>query len=265
MNKLLSSIAAGVAALIVSLSGHATIVGYYLSGASGNPSAAITANGFTPLALTGLSAAELDGIDVLWILNGSNGAPDSEVMDNVASVTAFVEAGHVLSFHDRNVNQGTSAARYVPGAAGVTFVNEFGTNIDVLDSGVVVTSGPHGEINDTNLDGGNFSNHGYATLDSLPAGALAILSTGVATEIVDFFFPLGDGGVYYSTIPLDFYLSGAGNNPPADIFRNIYASNEALFQATAVNEAPEPGSLALLGIALFGVAVSAGRRLTRNA
>lgn len=259
MRKLfLAVLAAG--SMLASAAANALVFGYFLTpGTTGSPANAITAAGHTPQLLAGLSAGDLAGIDVLWILNGINGDPGTEVTGNVTTIGDFVTAGGVLSFHDRNVNQGISAARYIPGAAGTTFVNDFSAEIDVLTVNTV-TNGPAGAIGNTTLDGGNFSNHGYATLASLPAGAVAVLSNGNQDQIVDFYFPLGAGAVYYSSIPLDFYLDGGGNNPPGDEFRNIYAVNEAAFQGQLRGAVvPEPGSLALL--ALAGGLLAAMRRL----
>lgn len=257
--KKLSLIALAVTALGASLPSQAAVFGYYLSNTSGSPAAAIVASGHTAMQLNNLTAADLIGIDVLWILN-NNGAPDANVTGNAAVVSSFVAGGGVLSFHDRNVNQGQgpSASTYIPGAGGVTFVSSFQSDLDVQAVNTV-TNGPAGVIGNTTLDGGNLSSHGYALFSTLPAGAVEVLSEGAdATKAVDFYYSFGLGDVYYSGIPLDFYLAGGGNNPPADDMRNIYAVNEAAFQAQlfAGNGAvPEPSSLALLalsGLMLLG-------------
>jgi hypothetical protein len=207
------------------------------------------------VALANLTAGDLAGVQVLWILNANNGSPDATIMGNLAAISAFVQAGGVLSFHDRNVIQGVSAATYLPGAGGVSFTSEFGTDITVLANNGV-TNGPAGLIGDTTLDGGNFSYHGFATQASLPGGAVAVLSTGDRTHIVDFYYQFGLGWVYYSTIPLDFYFAGA--NPAA--FRTIYGPNEAGFQASLARPVPEPGTMLLLGGGLALLATRLRRR-----
>lgn len=241
-------------------SATAATIGFYSNNAAGTPSAAITASGNTPVALANLTAGDLAGLQVLWILNGINGTPDATIMNNLAAISAFVAGGGVLSFHDRNVSQGVSAATYIPGAAGVTFVSELGAEITVLTSNGV-TNGPAGVIGQTTLDGGNFSDHGYALEATLPVGAVGVLSTLDRTHIVDFYYQFGLGWVYYSTIPMDFYFAGGGNNPPGDAFRFIYGPNEAGFQASLAGQAvPEPGTVLLLGGGLALLATRLRRR-----
>jgi len=200
--------------MFASLSANAVVFGYYLSNTTGSPAAAITAAGHTAQQLNNLTAGDLAGIDVLWILNGSNGSPDGNVTGNMGVISAFVQGGGVLSFHDRNVNQGPALpTQYIPGAAGIAWSTSFGANIDVLANNLV-TNGPAGVINNTTLDGGNFSTHGFASLASLPAGAVGVLSTGNPNQIVDFYYSFGAGDVYLLGDALDFYLAARGNNPP---------------------------------------------------
>ena len=251
LEHLLASALLAVSAMGASFSANALLFGYYLSDASDNPAGAIAAAGHTSVQLSGLGAGDLAGIDVLWILNGNNGSPDAQVTGNTAAISAFVNAGGVLSFHDRNVNQGLSASTYIPGAAGVGFVNTFSIAIDVLVNNTV-TNGPAGTIDNGTLDNGNFSNHGFADAATLPGGAVSVLSNENADQIVDFFYSLGSGDVYYSSIPLDFYLGGGSN------FASIYAVNEAAFQAElrAANGAqvplPATGLLVALGLGMIG-------------
>jgi hypothetical protein len=234
------------------------VIGVYSDNGSAETAAIniATAQGHTAVNLNDVAAGSLAGLDVLWMLNSSNDDYDF-FGGNQAAVANFVSAGGVLSFHDRRV---TEAAANLPGAAGIAFVRDFGDDADiqVINNTTLVTNGPGGVVNNTTLDGGTSSSHGYATLGTLPVGAIPILSRSDVTRIVDFTYGFGAGDVYYSTIPLDYYLSG--NNPAA--FRDIYAPNELAYQASLAGRAqvPVPATLALVGLGL--VLVARARRQT---
>src|SRR5262245_59541377 len=97
---------------------------------------AITASGNTPVALAGLSAANLAGIDVLWILNPDNFGYDTSYTSNLGDISAFVSAGGILSFHDRAINA-TTTAGVLPGGGGITFVRNPLSTIDIQTAGTL--------------------------------------------------------------------------------------------------------------------------------
>src|SRR5262249_14409757 len=96
-----------------------------------------------------------------------------------------------------------------------------------------------------------FSNHGWVLGATLPAGALPILSAGPnPANVVAFSYSLGNGSVYYSTIPLDFYLDG--NGPPAlnMTMQQIYTPNMLTHGASLISTA-----------ALYAVSADVGAKL----
>jgi hypothetical protein len=209
-------------------------VGYYEMGSGGgvaNQVPPITTAGETPILLGGLADFDLAGIDILFINNPSNGDYDAEFLNNVDAIAAWVEAGGKLVFHDRWVDP---AETVLPGGATFEIVRDTDepedAEIEVIDDTTLVTDGPGGVLDDTSLDGGTSSSHGYAVLGSLPSNGTFILSRTSETEIVTFSYCFGDGGVLFSSIPLDFYLAGDG---PAEVNANmqIYAANVIAYSA----------------------------------
>lgn len=201
-------------------------VGYYDLGAAQGAYpqlAPIQAAGHTGVCLFDLTAQNLSGIDVLFAQNPSNSGYAEEYTNNLDAIRQAVMGGMTLVFHDRAVTNHT--ASLLPGGAGIAFardtVSAAANNINIATSGTLVTDGPGGVLDNSSLDGGGSSSHGYADESSLPAGAVNILSRPTSTEVVTFAYPYGAGWVVYSTIPLDYFLDG--NDPAA--FRDIYAPN----------------------------------------
>ncbi len=210
----------------------AQTIGYYNLNSPTSTAAAtsITTAGHTPLLLSGLATSDLAGVDVVWILNPDNNGYATEFSDNLAAVSDYVQGGGVLMFHDRRV---TEAATVIPGAGAVTFVRDPNASIE-LGPGATGTllSGPGGIVDADSLDGLGSSTHGYAVASTLPAGSTIVLTRTDSNEVVDFYYSLGGGNVYYSTIPLDAFL-GVPNV-------QAYAANLAafIFELVGANAAP---------------------------
>lgn len=214
----------GIASL--SSAALAGTIGYVVldSPGSTSPESAILAAGHTPVSLGTLTGADLSGINVLWVLNPSNSNYSDDYVSNLTAINSFITSGGRLLFHDRYV---TEAASVIPGAGAVTFVRDFSddANIQTTTSAPELLNGPGGVITDDTLDGGTSSSHGYALLATLPNGSVATLTQGDPNHVVDFHYDLAGGAVYYSTIPLDFYIGGT---PPLG-FSQIYAVNLAAY------------------------------------
>lgn len=213
----------GLAALLP-MTGHAGNVGYF-DMCGGNQAAhatAITTAGHTPVAITTPNAASLSGLSALSVTNCDNNGFSATWTSNLADVTTAVSNGMTLLVHDRAV---TGANAVLPGGAGLSMVRVLDPDdIDFPASSPILT-GPGGTLNNTSLDGGNSSTHGYASAASLPIGGSVLAHRVASTEGVTVQYPYGSGKVVYSGIPLDYYLGGSGNNPPKDNMVNIYLPN----------------------------------------
>jgi large repetitive protein len=196
--------------------------------------APIEAAGGTPVQLSDLTPTDLAQVGVLFVENPDNNGYAGGYTARLASIQAWVAAGGVLIFHDRHV---AGAAGILPGGAGFSMVREPDSNIDVGVASTLVTDGPGGVVTDSNLDGGSYSHHGWITAASLPGSAVKILNAGAPGNIVTVSYRHGDGFVIYSTIPLDYYLTG--NHPAA--FRLVYAPNVVAYDVRVRPRAPGKG------------------------
>ena len=213
------------AGLFLAATANAANVGYYeMCDGQGDPNqaTAITAAGHTPVDIVDISPTELSGVDVFFVNNCDNSSYGAEYLAALTDIEAAVSSGMVLMIHDRYVDP---AETILPGGGIFDIIRDFtdDADINVLDDSTVLTNGPGGVIDDSTLDGGSFSSHGYAVEGSLPGDGLFLLSRGDPTEIVSFAYGSGSGGVYYSSIPLDFYLGGGS------AFSTIYAPNVVEF------------------------------------
>ena len=221
----------------------------------------VTANGDTPVILGTVDAVSLASVDVLWALNSNNFSQLASLVGNT-DLEDFVTNGGVLLYHDREVDD---AETVLPGGGTFNVVRDFidDSNIDVLDNTTTVTNGPGGIIDNTTLDGGTSSSHGFTVAGTLPGGATLIFSRTDPNDIVDFIYDFGAGQVYYSTIPLDFYLQDLGAAATNANFQN-YARNVVAFAAENAQPVPEPGTLLVFGsgFGLLGLILARRRSST---
>lgn len=186
--------------------------------------APIVAAGGTPINIDDPSAAALANLNVLWVDNPDNGGFGFEYLARRPEIAAAVQNGMVLVIHDRAVD---GAAGILPAGEGFSILRDFteAADINIRDASTVVTTG----LDNSSLDNGNFSSHGFAVDSTLPVKAKLILTTTTANRIVTFCYSHGKGSVIYSTIPLDFYLQGGGGSPLRENLSNIYAPNVVKF------------------------------------
>jgi hypothetical protein len=234
-------------------------VGYYdMELGTGSPDqiTPITTAGHSAISMDNVAAADLVGIDILFVQNPSNNDFGAEYLGNLADIQSWVSNGGRLVIHDRYV---TGAASILPGGGAFDFQRETGREIDgsnaggevvegggsgdandleVLDNSTLITNGPHGVIDNNSLDGGSSSSHGYALSDSLTATSLLVISRPNPIEIVTFAYAFDQGMVLYSSIPLDFYLGQSAGSQPGDNLSLIYTPNVLAFAAAFFNGPP---------------------------
>lgn len=212
-----------VAAAMPALS-LAKVVGYYeMCDGQGNANQAsvVTAAGQTAVNVLIPNAATLGGLDVLFVTNCDNDGYGAEYMASLPAIAAAVQnQGLVLIIHDRNV---AGASTILPGVVGVRDFNDDAA-VD-FPAGSPIVTGPGGTLNNASLDGGNSSSHGYVATNTMPAGSQVLAHRSAATNAVTFKYNWGAGQVIYSTIPLDYYLSGSS------AFRSPYAVNVIAYAA----------------------------------
>lgn len=231
----------------------------YCCGSPDGPQVGAAANGLNYIGNVNLS--NLSGVDV--IVAGSYNA----------GFTSWIAGGGALIWHDWS----PSRANQLPGMSGVIGgTSNTGRDIGILAADSPVVVGPFGTLTDTNMDGGNSSNHGSVRLSSLTSSdplvseLTAILSNGLAGEVTEFSYNYGDGLIIYAAMPTDAYSGSSPFNTAGTIGLNMLAKNEIAFAAgfapsngQAQASVPEPASLALIGIGFAGLV--AARRKSRKA
>ena len=218
-------------------------VGYYdMAAGVGIPKQVppIVAAGFTPVQLSDVTAADLAGLHILFVQNPSTMGYAGEYRASaLGAIQDAVNAGLVLIIHDRSLNASASPTmgtrfilpRNAPNPnAGFPVVSNTRTNdLTISDPPPpLFIDGPGGTITNDSLDDGMFSNMGFVMLSTLMIpGKQGLLHTGSVNNAVTFSYPLGDGFVIYSSIPLDMFLKDMGMASPAvrDAFKNTYAPN----------------------------------------
>lgn len=165
----------------------------------------ITGSGNVAVNVTVPGASELASLDSLYVVNPSNGSFGAEYISNLGAIDAAVTKGMNLIVFDRFV---TNAQTILPGGSVIKSVRDFSSGSDVnVAAGAPekFVNGPNGKITDETFDGGNYSSHGYVELSTLPKGAVPLLTTSDPEHVVAFVYPHGEGTVFYSTMPIDYY------------------------------------------------------------
>jgi subtilisin-like proprotein convertase family protein len=228
--------------LCVPTRGQCALAGYFTdhNTISVGPAAVLARAGMATLQINDIATADLSAFDILF-LDESDISLTSALQGRLAAIETWVNAGGRLIVHDRAVIQPNL---FLLGTSGTVSVHTSGPDIDVIPpGGTLVTAGPFGRIDNSTLDGGSSSTHGYVLESSLPANSIPILSwAGDTNEVVALSYALGEGFVFYSTIPLDYYLDGSGSDPIRSNLANIYAPNVVAY-VQSLSNGPTPPTI----------------------
>ena len=184
----------------------------------------ITNLGYDAVHLDTLTGASLAGLDAIFLLNGDNEFYNPELLAAQPTLADYVFHGGVMIIHDRFVDD---AEKLLPGLTGERIKRNLGPSREevnfVRDDGTIA-HGPGGDLDDASLDGGNGSNHGFAFDATLPDDVVRVLTADDPERVVGFAYSYGAGAVYYSSIPLDFYLTPLTPQPLGELMEH-YAEN----------------------------------------
>lgn len=241
-------ITGGIGTGTISDDDNSGIIAYFTDndpGATGW-SSPITNAGFIPLQIEDISTFPLTNIDALVINEHNNSSLSTALLARLAAIQTWVSNGGRLVIHDRSAGN-LNPNPFLLGTSDITTVRVETSDIDVVPPGTnLVVNGPRGTIGNSTLDGGNSSAHGYIPQTQMPEGGYPIISMGGdPTNLVCFSYPLGSGLVYYSSIPLDYYLGGGGPLELITALTNIYAPNVLAYVTGEPSGIPAPPSIVM--------------------
>jgi len=186
---------------------------------------------YTVLPSSALATTNLSVYNIVLLAGEQSAATYSVVQSNITRIESYVAAGgiwivdYAAFFSDNAYNYDV-----LPGAAGVTFSQVGGTDINVLAASSLLVNGPGGTITNTTLDNGSSSDHGYTT-SPLPTGSTAILSTANASQVVAFDYPYSAGHVIVHTVPVELYSAQPTGGFPI-LHKNLFNFGASFITST---------------------------------
>ena len=208
-NCALAISALALAAASFAANAQSADVGYYkgpnCSAFTGNFAAAITTAGHTPVAITILDSSSLSGLEGL-VIDLCNAPPTAN-----AAVDTAVANGMGVVYNTWWAT--TATAANLPGAPSAVFTSFYDNSFCGVDSsiapGAPITSGPGGTLTNTSLDGSSYcALDSYATIASLPGGAIPFVTTTDPAQVGAFGYQHGSGRVAFSSMTLAGLING---------------------------------------------------------
>ena len=202
-------------------------VGYYMSEyGSGNHEARLEAPinrlGYTPVSLETLANSELRDMDAVVIFNQSETGYGNELLNAGSRLANYVFNGGVLIIHDNFVD---TAEQLLPGLIGENIVRSrlSPTDINFVNDTGAIAHGTGAFIDDSSLDS-PYSLPGFAFDSSLNSDVVRVQTSADGSQVLSFAYAYGAGAVYFSSIPLEGYLSSFGDTDLGQAMQ-AYAAN----------------------------------------
>ncbi|MBF0453122.1 MAG: hypothetical protein HQK75_20645, partial [Candidatus Magnetomorum sp.] len=219
----------------------ACTVGYFTDGRTYDttPATVITQAGYTPVHISDISIFDFNTVDVLMINVFLTSQPSQALQDRQAVIEIWVRAGGKMIIHDRSA--GNAGNVLLIGLPDTTLTRNTNTFVSFTPFGTgnnALINGPYGTITSGMLKNSN----GFVSLSSLPSEAISYLVSGEnSNNIASLGYPLGTGFIYYSGIPLDYYLLLTDTTQPGVNYRSIYLPNLlTMICKIAIQTEPEP-------------------------
>ena len=219
----------------------ACTVGYFTDGRTYDttPATVITQTGYTPVHISDISTFDLNTVDVLMINVFSTNTPSQALLDRQAVIEIWVRAGGKMIIHDRSA--GNAGGLLLIGSQESTINRNSNTFVELAPFGTgnnKLINGSYGTITTGMLKNSN----GFVLSSTLPPQAVSYLVSNENTNnIASFMYPIGLGYIYYSGIPLDYYLLLTDNTQPGLNYRTLYLPNLlTMICDIAIQTEPEP-------------------------
>lgn len=216
-----------VVTTLIHVGTNSPVVGFFTDGneTTTAPASLIQRVGLVSIHISDIASFDLKSIGIL-MLNNFQFPISGALQQRLPAIESWVRAGGVMVIHNVYGGNVPYLGPLLPGVTAIPAGNS--PFVSITPPGdTLVTTGPFGTLVSFDTSGQlSVTIPAYTDAvrrDSLPAGARSILFRGIDLEAA-FSYPFGRGHIYYSVIPLDYYLE-APNQAPT----NIYAPNVLVY------------------------------------
>jgi hypothetical protein len=200
-------------------------IGFYTDGRIDDaiPETIMAVTGYTQVHILDIATFDFTQVDVFMLNVASNNGPSEDLLGRLAFLELWVREGGKIIIHDRSA--GNAGNSLLINLSSTSLIRNTNTLINLEPYGTkdnALIQGENGSITETSLQNTN----GFAVASTLPSTAIKYLvSAEDINNVAAFIYPLGEGYIYYSGIPLDYYFRQTGSSQPGANYRTIYTPN----------------------------------------